>query len=297
MDEIQPPCFFQEVLLVNCPNCGSPITVSSNTYQCGCARLPRVVAGRSLSPEEAMQLLKTGSTEVLNSFVSRAGKNFSARLLFRDGKVVFDFPDRNGHSPKSSGEVFIRAESFHSGTAAFHISGPLKKSAEMSFGVVPARLAECLALITALKCVRHSSDQQILKAVVSLNNLDLSRYMLRERVPRNKEIRQAVEYAVALLDGFASWTVEFKPQKRPRLRGSNADARFPRGAFPWLKAEIRDLGSEVEISLPDDPAVVANFRASIRTAFGEGGAFRVPAAAGKAVRAWAATVRQHGSTV
>lgn len=283
---------------MNCPNCGSPIIVSSNAYQCNCARLPRVVAGRPLSPEEAMQLLKTGSTEVLNGFVSRAGKNFSARLLFRDGKVVFDFPDRNGNGKSESrpGEVFIRAESFHSGTAAFHISGPLKKSAEMSFGVVPARLAECLALITALKYVRHSSDQQIAKAVVSLNNLDLSRYMLRERVPRNKEIRQAVEYAVALLDGFASWTVEFKPQKRPRLRGSNADARFPRGVFPWLKAEIRDLGSEVEISLPDDPAVVANFRASIRTAVGEGGTFRVPAVAGKVVRAWVASVKNAQST-
>lgn len=279
---------------MNCPNCGSPIIVSSNAYQCNCARIPRKVVGRLLSPEEAMQLLKTGSTEVLNGFVSRAGKNFSARLLFQDGKVVFDFPDRNGNGKSGGrpGEVFIRAESFYSGTAAFHISGPLKKSAEMTFGVVPSRLAECLALIAALKYVRHSSGQQITKAVVSLNNLDLSRYMLRERVPRNKEVRHAVEYALALLDGFTSWAVEFEPCKRPRLRGGNADATFPRGVFPWLKAEIRDLGSEVEISLPDDPAVIANFKASVRSAVGEGGTFRVPAVAGKVVRAWVASVRQ-----
>lgn len=283
---------------MNCPNCGSPITVSSNTYQCGCARLPRVVAGRPLSPEEAMQLLKTGSTEVLNGFVSRAGKNFSARLLYQDGKVVFDFPDRNGNGKSGSrpGEVFIRAESFHSGMAAFHVSGPVTKSAEMSFGVVPARLAERLALIGAIKYVRHANDSQALKAVVSLNNLDLSRHMLRERAPRDKEIRHAVEYALALLDGFASWTVEFKPQKRPRLRGGNTGCGFPRGVFPWLKAEVRDLGDEVEISLPDDPAVVANFKASIRTAVGDSGTFRVPAAAGKVVRAWVMSVKDAQST-
>lgn len=272
---------------MDCPNCKSRIAVLPDAYCCNCARLPRKVAGRPLSPEEALQLLKTGSTELLNGFVSRAGRNFSARLVLQDKKVVFDFPD----SKTEPGEVFIRAESFHSGAAVFRVSGPVKKSAEMSFGVVPSRMAECLALITALKYVRHFTNQQVSKVIVSLNNLDLSRYMLRERVSRNKEARQAVEYALALLDGFASWVVEFRPRKKPRLYGRNMEGRFPEGVFPWLKVEVRKLGSEIEVNLPDDPAVVNNFRASIRSASGSDRTFYVSASSEKAVWAWVNSVK------
>ncbi len=86
------------------------------------------------------------------------------------------------------------------------------------------------------------------------------------------------------------------PGRKPRLRGGTAENKFPRGVFPWLGAKVADLGSEVEIELPDDPAVVANFRASIRSASGNGGVFRAPAAAGKVVRAWVASAKNAEST-
>ncbi len=52
------------------------------------------VAGRTLTPEVARQLLADGRTrEVLSGFRSRAGKPFRARLILKeDGKVEFDFP-------------------------------------------------------------------------------------------------------------------------------------------------------------------------------------------------------------
>jgi DNA topoisomerase-3 len=52
------------------------------------------VAGRTLTPELARQLLEEGKTkEVVAGFRSKAGKPFRARLVLNsEGKVEFDFP-------------------------------------------------------------------------------------------------------------------------------------------------------------------------------------------------------------
>jgi DNA topoisomerase-3 len=54
------------------------------------------VAGRTLTPEVARQLMEEGKTrEVLSGFRSRAGKPFRARLVLNEeGKIEFDFPAR-----------------------------------------------------------------------------------------------------------------------------------------------------------------------------------------------------------
>jgi DNA topoisomerase-3 len=54
------------------------------------------VAGRTITPEIARQLIENGRTaEVISGFRSRAGKPFRARLVLNDeGKVEFDFPAR-----------------------------------------------------------------------------------------------------------------------------------------------------------------------------------------------------------
>jgi DNA topoisomerase-3 len=65
------------------------------------------IAGRTLGPTEARQLLEHGrTTDVLAGFRSRAGKPFRARLLLdADGKVTFDMPARPpGERPASDGE-------------------------------------------------------------------------------------------------------------------------------------------------------------------------------------------------
>jgi DNA topoisomerase-3 len=54
------------------------------------------VAGRTLTPEVARQLLEEGRTrEVLSGFRSKNGKPFRARLVLNDeGKIEFEFPTR-----------------------------------------------------------------------------------------------------------------------------------------------------------------------------------------------------------
>jgi DNA topoisomerase-3 len=54
------------------------------------------IAGRTLTPEIARQLIEEGRTrDVLSGFRSRNKKPFRARLVLgEDGKVEFEFPER-----------------------------------------------------------------------------------------------------------------------------------------------------------------------------------------------------------
>jgi DNA topoisomerase III len=100
----------ERVELGLCPRCGAEtgeiIRENSKAYGCtswksreetGCGFVIwKRVAGRTITPELARQLLEEGRTkEVISGFKSRAGKPFRARLVLNDeGKVEFDFPAR-----------------------------------------------------------------------------------------------------------------------------------------------------------------------------------------------------------
>src|SRR6187397_3111201 len=100
----------ERVELGLCPRCGAEtgeiIRENSKAFGCtswksreetGCGFVIwKRVAGRTLTPEVARQLMEEGKTkEVLSGFRSRAGKPFRARLVLNDeGKVEFEFPAR-----------------------------------------------------------------------------------------------------------------------------------------------------------------------------------------------------------
>jgi len=100
----------ERVELGPCPRCGAEtgeiIKENSRAYGCtswksreepGCGYVIwKRVAGRTITPEVARQLIENGRTnEVLSGFRSKAGKPFRARLVLNDeGKVEFDFPAR-----------------------------------------------------------------------------------------------------------------------------------------------------------------------------------------------------------
>jgi DNA topoisomerase-3 len=63
--------------------------------------LPRVVCRRPMLRDEAKKLFETGETDLIEDFVSRYGKPFSARLKLRDdGRHQFEFPNREGRAQK-----------------------------------------------------------------------------------------------------------------------------------------------------------------------------------------------------
>ena len=97
----------ERVELGPCPRCGETIRENSRAYGCtswksreepGCGFVIwKRVAGRTLTPEVARQLLEEGRTrEVLSGFRSRNGKPFRARLVLNgEGKIEFEFPARS----------------------------------------------------------------------------------------------------------------------------------------------------------------------------------------------------------
>ena len=100
----------ERVELGPCPRCGAEtgeiIKENSRAYGCtswksredpGCGYVIwKRVAGRTITPEIARQLIENGRTnDVISGFRSKAGKPFRARLVLNEeGKVEFDFPAR-----------------------------------------------------------------------------------------------------------------------------------------------------------------------------------------------------------
>jgi DNA topoisomerase-3 len=101
-----------------CPRCGAEtgeiIRENARAYGCtswksreetGCGFVIwKRVAGRTLTPEIARQLIEEGRTrDVLSGFRSRAGKPFRARLVLTpEGKTEFDFPAPRGESAEQA---------------------------------------------------------------------------------------------------------------------------------------------------------------------------------------------------
>lgn len=87
---------------IKCPVCDGTIETTPFGYGCsnykkdgtGCRFSIGTIAGRDLSEEEVKELLTEGHTEVLNGFVSKSKKKFSASLILEkdeEGKVNIGF--------------------------------------------------------------------------------------------------------------------------------------------------------------------------------------------------------------
>ncbi len=80
-----------------CPSCGKPVIDKPKSYSCsgwreGCSFVIwKTMSGKKISVSMATKLLKSGRTQVLKGFVSKAKKKFDARLKVDDGKVGFEF--------------------------------------------------------------------------------------------------------------------------------------------------------------------------------------------------------------
>ena len=80
-----------------CPLCGKDVLRYKYNYGCsgykeGCNfRIYMSMSGRTISVNNARQLLKTGQTDMLHGFVSKTGKSFDAVIKLEGDKCVFDF--------------------------------------------------------------------------------------------------------------------------------------------------------------------------------------------------------------
>ena len=86
-----------------CPLCGADVVRNNAFYGCvnykqsGCKfSVHSFICGKMIPVAQVQKLLAEGRTDMMDGFVSpRSGKVFSAFLILKNGKVVFDFPPRS----------------------------------------------------------------------------------------------------------------------------------------------------------------------------------------------------------
>src|SRR5438876_11280018 len=94
-----------------CPKCGGKIFETENSYICERSqadrkpckfKLTKTILGLDIPKEQAQKLLTTGKTDLLDNFISKRGRPFSAYLKLEDGKVGFEFPEKIDRVAKPS---------------------------------------------------------------------------------------------------------------------------------------------------------------------------------------------------
>ena len=90
--------------------CGGKIYETDTAYVCEHSqadrkpckfKLSKTILGRDIPQEQAQKLLTTGKTDLLESFISKRGRPFSAYLKLEDGKVGFEFPEKIAQATES----------------------------------------------------------------------------------------------------------------------------------------------------------------------------------------------------
>src|SRR5437016_1062 len=88
--------------LGECPISGGRIFERDTAYICEHSqadrtpckfKLSKTILGHEIPKEQAQKLLTTGRTDLLDGFISKRGRPFSAFLKLEDGKVSFEFPE------------------------------------------------------------------------------------------------------------------------------------------------------------------------------------------------------------
>ncbi len=86
-----------------CPISGGKIFETDTAYICEHSqadrkpckfKLGKTILGREIPKEQAQKLLAAGRTDLLEGFISKRGRPFSACLKLEDGKVTFEFPEK-----------------------------------------------------------------------------------------------------------------------------------------------------------------------------------------------------------
>ncbi|WP_242652423.1 topoisomerase C-terminal repeat-containing protein [Desulfofarcimen acetoxidans] len=106
-----------------CPLCGKNVIENKKSYRCvghneGCEfKVWKEIAGKNISLTQAKTLLEEGKTGLIKGFTSKQEKKFDAALkLGTDGKVEFDFPEKNSQSlgscPLCGKNIFESAKSY-----------------------------------------------------------------------------------------------------------------------------------------------------------------------------------------
>jgi DNA topoisomerase-3 len=94
-----------------CPKCGNRVFESSMNYVCeksvganrSCDfRTGKIILQRPIERAQVQKLLETHKTDLLDKFISKKGRPFKAYLVFKEGKVGFEFEPRPAKAKKGA---------------------------------------------------------------------------------------------------------------------------------------------------------------------------------------------------
>jgi len=269
--------------VLNCPKCKkTSLIMQSNIFSCSnCGfKIGRTILKKNITPDMINELYSNGRTRLIQGFVSKKGKPFEASLVLEGDKVVFSFPGEK----KDSQTTKIRIHSSSPGLANIKITGKVQYDTLVDFGLVSSRMAECLGVIAAAKYLKHHNVSGNVN--ISANNREFVQYVLRETVPRKKEMQNTIIYLWNILEEF-EWDISYQRQQKTKLTGGTRVKSFPQSLFPWLRIEKTIAGDMIYVTLPNCPAAQAQIIASIRLAKKDGeGSIVIPLNARGALDAW-----------
>tara|TARA_Y100001968_G_scaffold290099_1_gene293651 strand:+ start:65 stop:2812 length:2748 start_codon:yes stop_codon:yes gene_type:complete len=87
--------------LCNCSLCGDGIIritefkYTCDNQECKFRGMNRVMGNREISPDEANSILTNGKSELIDDFISKKNRPFSAYLVLQGNRVAFEFPPRD----------------------------------------------------------------------------------------------------------------------------------------------------------------------------------------------------------
>jgi DNA topoisomerase-3 len=102
--------FTGKEVIGECPLSAGKIFETGNGYICEHSqadrkpckfKLSKTILGREIPKEQAQKLLTTGKTDLLEGFISKRGRPFSAYLKLEDGKVGFEFPEKRAETQRA----------------------------------------------------------------------------------------------------------------------------------------------------------------------------------------------------
>jgi DNA topoisomerase-3 len=96
-----------------CPKCGARIFENAMNYVCEKSvgpnrtcdfRTGKIILQRPIEKAQILKLLETGRTDLIDKFISKKGRPFKAFLVFKEGKVGFEFEPRAPRAKKGEGK-------------------------------------------------------------------------------------------------------------------------------------------------------------------------------------------------
>src|SRR5262249_4087078 len=97
-----------------CPKCGGKVFDTEIGYVCERSqshkkpckfKISKVTLQQPIEPAQAIKLLSSSKSDLLEKFIPKAGRPFPAYLVMDDmGKVTFEFPPREEETTKSHAE-------------------------------------------------------------------------------------------------------------------------------------------------------------------------------------------------